>query len=127
MSVYYGVCATNRNLQRPIRNRGRDKKFEYEPPQLQGAKDLRMDEIMEHLHPNRVTSAHPFPLKAKPGRCRVIAMPESGLNPLPMSNSLLGAYTSQYPLLDGPSYQNPHSSRILSSTQPSFQPAMQNL
>lgn len=114
--MYHGHSATDRRNQRPIRNRGRDKKDEYQPPALQGAKDLRMDEYMEHLHPNRVTTAHPFPLLDSHTECPVIAAKESGINPLRMSNSLLGAYTSQYPLLDGPNLPQQSYSTTLSST-----------
>lgn len=116
--MYHGQSAYDKRNQRPIRNRGRDKKDEYIPPSLQGARDLRMDEYMEQLHPNRVTTAHPFPLLDPHTECPVIAAKESGINPLKMNNSLLAAYTSPFPSLDGRNHHPSTCTKTLSSTQP---------
>lgn len=118
--MYHGHSATDRKFQRPIRNRGKDKKEEYTPPVLQGAKDLDMTERMEHLHPHRVTNKHPFPLKPSQRPFNVFLSPHSCINQLEMKPSLLGVSTEANPLQGGKNHHLSNLSETSLNTQKSL-------
>lgn len=117
--MYHGVSASARRLQRPIRHRGCDRKKEYQPPRILGSADLVLTERMEHMHPHKTTTAHPFPL-GEEQHSWPIFLPPSTVPQLHTGNSLLDAYTSSYPLLDGPTPQTLHPTMTLFGTPESF-------
>lgn len=120
--MFHGHSATDRVHQRPIRNRGRDKKPEYESPRLSGARDLRMNERMEHLHPNRTTTLHPFPLLDESPPCPVLIPAKDVLHKMEKSNSLLGAYTDPCRQADGQYLHLSNPSKISSTMLQSSTP-----